>query len=664
MTESEDKEARTNAKETDAFDIFNMRHYVGPNPDLSCEAIVFDFTLTGNPKPLALAELHTEVTKRLPQLSSDATKQPEPAHTETATDHLSIVAYGKLFAKVVSIINRLGMNLHTTKWDLTQHTDFARIAFHVIHKNTSWDVVYFVWDWFEYICNKRDNRFDYDAQFSELQDSFSSSVFGGPTTYSLIRAAFLKNIPVTYLWDEGLMQYGYGKNMVRGMATTFDSDSHLDSDLTTRKDDCKAFLSEYGFPVPEGDVVYDLEEALGVAAKIGYPVVCKPVVGHKGIGVTANIENEAQLETAFKEALKAAPEGASASIIIEAFITGEDHRILCVDGEFIAAVKRVAAYVTGDNKLTIGELIARENATAIRADTATSPLGKILTDEVTHNTLADQGLSIDSVPCQDEIIYLRKVANLSLGGVSENVTDLVHSDVIAMSRAIAQHFKLTVFALDVITDDISKSWRPAEGEKRANFGIIEINAAPGIYMHLKPAIGRSIDVPSRIIDTFFYEGKESRIPILTFNKLTSPSLRRIIDYIMHHNIRRYPAGICSDALFLKKHELPVNPDYNANMRNVLRNPRVDMLLAEMPVAIYQFEGMYYDRSDLLVLEDPSDIELILTEDVVPNATIMIRRGNQVEIKRGETEPEHLQVEFEDEFFSQVLREIHKHFGMH
>lgn len=646
MTDSvQDQSSRTNAKDTDAFDIFNLRHYVGPNPDLACEAIAFDLTQTGNPQPIALADMQAAVAKKFPSISE-----------------IEMDTYGKLFGHTVSIVNRLDLSLHMEKFEVVENGDVSRISFQVVHKTTSWKVVYFVWDWFEYICNDQDNEFDFATQFAELQESFSRSVFGGPTSYSLIKAASKKGVPVTYLWDEGLFQYGYGKNMIRGIATTFDVDSHVDSDFTCRKDDCKAFLSEYGFPVPDGEVVYELEEALDAADEIGYPVVCKPVVGHKGIGVTANIEDEEQLKTAFAEAQKAVPEGESPSIIVEAFISGNDHRILCVDGEFVAAVKREAAYVVGDGRSTIMELIDAQNALEIRADTATSPLGKILTDEVMDNTLAELSLDRNSVLEEGRKIHLRKVANLSLGGVSEDVTDIVHPDVIAMSRAIAQHFKLTVFALDVITDDIANSWVPPKGEKRANFGIIEINAAPGIYMHLKPAYGRSIDVPTRIVETFYDEREDARIPILTFNNLTKPALKRIIDYIMHHEICRYPAGVCYDGMFLKKHEFPVNRDYNANMRNVLRNPRVEMLLAEMPLEVYESEGMYYNSSDLLVLEDPNEIEMILAEDVEPGATIMIRNGNDVEIRRGEDEPQQLTVEFEDEFFSLVLHEIKAHFG--
>lgn len=647
MTDSvPEQTTRTNAKSSDAFDIFNLRHYVGPNPDLACEALAFDFAFTGHPKPVPLNDLHSAVAEKLPELAS-----------------VEFDSYAQLFGHTISLVNRLDLNLHMEKWEANEtENGAARIAFHVVHKTTSWKVVYFVWDWFEYICDPDNNDFNYDEQFTALQESFSRSVFGGPTSYSLIKAASKKGIPVTYLWDEGLFQYGYGKNMIRGIATTFDNDSHVDSDFTCRKDDCKAFLAEYGFPVPDGDVVFELEEALDAAEEIGYPVVCKPVVGHKGIGVTANIENEAQLKIAFADAVAAVPEGEAPSIIVEAFISGSDHRILCVDGEFVAAVKREAAYVIGDGESTIMELIDIENGKEIRADTATSPLGKILTDDVMDNTLAEINLTRSSVLDRGEKVHLRKVANLSLGGVSEDVTDIVHSEIIAMSRAIAQHFKLTVFALDVITDDIANSWIPADGQKRANFGIIEINAAPGIYMHLKPAYGRSIDVPTRIIETYFDERVDARIPILTFNNLSKPAMKRIIDYIIHHEICRYPAGVCTGGMFLKKHEFPVNRDYNANMRNVLRNPRVEMLLAEMPLAVYESEGMYYNSSDLLVLEDPNETEMILAEDVEPGAIIMIRKENNVEIRRGDAEPEFSEVEFEDEFFSLVLHEIKAHFG--
>src|SRR4028119_2285121 len=146
---------------------------------------------------------------------------------------------------------------------------------------------------------------------------FRRSVYGGPTVYALLHTAYDKGIPTFYLWDEGLMQYGYGKKQVRGIATTFDCDSHIDSDFTTRKDDCKAFLHTLGFPVPKGNIVVSREEAISVAKAIGYPVAVKPVVGHKGIGVTADVQNAEELKFAFDRAIDAVPEDQAIEVIVE-----------------------------------------------------------------------------------------------------------------------------------------------------------------------------------------------------------------------------------------------------------------------------------------------------------------------------------------------------------
>ena len=214
------------------------------------------------------------------------------------------------------------------------------------------------------------------------------------------------------------MQYGYGKKQVRGVATTFDCDAHLDSDFTTRKDDCKAFLNTLGFPVPQGDIVTSEREALGVAREIGYPVAVKPVVGHKGIGVTADVQDSRELESAFERSLQAISENEPTRIIIEKSISGADFRLLCVNGKFVAATERRPASVIGDGQSTIAELIRDENRKSARLDTPTSPMSKIQSDEAMQLYLDEQRLSLDSVIEKDRTVYLRKVANLSAGGVS------------------------------------------------------------------------------------------------------------------------------------------------------------------------------------------------------------------------------------------------------
>lgn len=335
-----DDVVRINARETDAFDIANVRHFIGPNPYLDSEALVLDFALTGQPVPLSLPDLQAKAAEQFPSL------RLPPESREHGAD------YATLFARTASEAGKLKMGLHLSKWSIKRYDRFDRVALQTLHKGTQKGVVYFVWDWFEAL--NQGEAFDFDGRFVELQESFSNSVYGGPSTYSLIRAAHKRGIPTTYLWDEGLVQYGYGSRQVRGASTTFDRDSQLDSDFTTRKDDCKLFLEEYGYPVPTGEVVESLEEALDMAENIGYPVVIKPLSGHKGIGVTANIQDPDQLEFAFDKAVESMHEEGPPQIIVEKFVTGHDYRLLCVAGDFVAAVKREPASVTGDGRSTVG----------------------------------------------------------------------------------------------------------------------------------------------------------------------------------------------------------------------------------------------------------------------------------------------------------------------
>ena len=626
---------RINARETDAFDIVNIHHYIGPNPYLNCEALTFDFALTGEPAPLAIDELRRQIADKLPEL----------AHAAEEEDHLD--DYGTLIARTISVTGQLRMGLHMDHWAIHPHREFDRIAIQCLHKGTLWDVVFFVWDWLEAI--NLDEPFHFEEQLAELQGKFSDSVYGGPSTYALLRAAYKRHIPTAYLWDEGLVQYGYGSRQVRGAATTFDRDSQLDSDFTCRKDDCKNFLGEYGFPVPSGDVVDTLEGALAAADEIEYPVVLKPLDGHKGIGVTANVLNPGELDFAFQKAGQSGRSGPG-PVIVEKYVYGDDYRLLCVAGEFAAAVKRQPPSVIGDGRSTIAELIDDENARPERADTPTSALGKIPVDDVLDNFLKEQRLSRDSIPDADEKIVLRKVANLSSGGVSENVTDQLHPDNVALCRTISQHFNLTCMGIDVLTDDISRSW------KEGNFGIIEINAAPGIFMHLNPAVGNPVDVPSKIIETFFDNGDDACIPIITFNHLSRVECRRILDIILASDLTINPGGVCREAVFMRRDEWPLMPDYNSNVRNLLRNTRLDMLIAEAPEPIYTEEGIYYDNSDLVILEEPDDLELTLAQSVREDGVVMIRRGLDVTIIRDDQE-EHYQLAMEDEFKSLYLREI-------
>ncbi|MBD2104447.1 cyanophycin synthetase [Leptolyngbya sp. FACHB-261] len=600
---------RVNARKTDAFDIFNFKHYVGPNANLGTAALVFDFVTTEANQPRPLEDYVERLSERYPHLS-----------------HKTQSSYGHLFAQVIADVRKCDLDLYQDHCNVVVGESYTRIAVQSLHARTDRAVVYLVWDWFEAITQGEDFRIE--DRLQELKTTFRQSVYGGPTVYALWRTAYEKGIPTFYLWDEGLVQYGYGRKQVRGIATTFDQDSHLDSDFTTRKDDCKAFLSTLGFPVPKGEIVVTLNEALSAARAVGYPVAVKPVVGHKGIGVTADVRDPDALEFAFERAVEAIGEDQARQIIVEQSISGSDFRLLCVNGGFVAATERRAASVVGDGYSTLSELIERENRRSARQDTPTSPLGKIHSDESMHRYLSEQGLTLDSVIEEDRTVYLRKVANLSAGGMSIDATHTVHPDNIILAQDIAQHLRLTCLGIDVIARDLSHSWRDGD------FGILEINAAPGVFMHLKPAVGESVDVTSPILSTFFASGREARIPIITFNRVTIQELQEVVDHILFEHPDWTIGAVCREAVLLNRSEKAINSHYNSNIQNLLRNPRLDLLIAEYSEESLNDEGMFYQGSNLIVLNNPTEAErTTLMRDAFEDATTIIKEGDTISIRR-------------------------------
>ncbi|MCC5665457.1 acetate--CoA ligase family protein [Nostoc sp. CHAB 5784] len=599
---------RINARRTDVFDIFNFKHYIGPNLYLDIGALVFDFALVESREPLPIEDYIAKIGDRYPNLGSQ-----------------SYESYAHLFAQVVSEVGKLDMDLHLNRWSVKPYPGFVRISIQSLHERTTREVAYFVWDWFEAIT--QDEDFTFDEQLVRLQNKFRASVYGGPTVYALLRTAYEKGIPAFYLWEEGLMQYGFGKKHVRGVATTFNCDSHLDSEFTTRKDDCKAFLKTLGFPVPEGDIVFTEKEALAAARQIGYPVAVKPVVGHKGIGVTADVQDSKELAAAYNRALAAIPEDQLTRIIVEKSISGSDFRLLCVNGRFVAATERRPASVVGDGYLTLAELIRQENRKPARLDSPTSPMSKIQIDEAMELYLEEQRLSLDSVIEKGRTVYLRKVANLSAGGMSIDATQTVHDDNIILAQDIAQHFQLTCLGIDVITKSLSESW------KSSNFAILEINAAPGVLMHLKPSVGESVDVPSHILETFFESGTDSRIPIITFNKISVEELQATIDHILLQNPNWTIGAVCRDAVFVNRSKKVLSKNYNSNVQTLLRHPKLDLLIAEYAEDILDEEGMFYPSSNMVVLDNPTETEMILVRDVFDGSTVVIRKGNDISIRR-------------------------------
>ena len=590
------------------FYFSNYQQYLGPNLYLDTSALVFDLALGIKVNVLSIDDYLVEISKQLPQL--------EPIQV---SDYISLVA------RIISEVNKLELELPLERFSIHSTDDFDRIAIASLDERISCGVVDLVRDWLEAIV--RGETFDFSARLRYLQQRFRRSIYGGPTSYALFFAAYKRGIPTFYLPDERLIQYGYGKYQVRGISTTFDRDSHLDSDFTTYKDDCKEFLARCGFPVPRGQVVYYWKEAWETVATIGYPVAVKPVVGHKGMGVTANIQDERALELAFSQA-KAASVHREGEILVEQSLAGSDFRLLCVGGKFVAAMERRPPFVIGNGTSTIGELIEQENNSPMRQDSPISALAAIIIDEVLENYLDEQNLSLNTILEPERLVYLRQVTNISSGGVSVDVTSLIHPDNCRLAEEIAQYFRLVCLGIDVITPDLSQSW------EEGNLGIIEINAAPGVFMHLKPALGNSIDVPSRILDFLFPTTQPCRIPIITCNRLLPEKLVALINYLLKFYPHWLIGGVGRGGVWLNnntKNSDYNHQEYNSQVQSLLRHPQLDLLITEYPEEILLQEGMAYWGSNLVILEEPTEIEKMLLRDVLSEHRVIIQQEGQISV---------------------------------
>jgi cyanophycin synthetase len=359
---------------------------------------------------------------------------------------------------------------------------------------------------------------------------------------------------------------------------------------------------------------------------LGFPVVVKPVAGHKGQGVTTGIESEEEVRKAFNNIITYAEENGInfEGALVQKMIYGFDHRILTVGGKFAACLKRVPAFVVGNGHDTIEQLIAVENSKVVRIDNARSPLCKIKLDQDMLDFLTLKNLSPQSVPADGEEIVLRRVANISAGGVSINVSKDIHPKNIEMVENIAKFFNVTCIGIDVLAADISKPWMDG------NFGIIEINAGPGVFMHLAPAEGGAVDVPGKIMEHLF--GKDfsySRIPIIAGNKISAALIAKIYQYLKIEKPDLELGSLREDGVYFNENFLNKNKYHDQNCKIILRNPKLDMAIFNHGRDDIHDYGMWHQGSDIVILKHANYAEYIMVRDLQPG-------GLLIEIKDEET----------------------------
>ncbi|MGB3295953.1 MAG: cyanophycin synthetase [Phormidesmis sp.] len=428
----------------------------------------------------------------------------------------------------------------------------------------------------------------------DLEDlrELSAAASLGPTTEALVHEAEARKIPWFELDVRGILQFGYGKYQKRAQASLTAHSNILGVELACDKESTKQMLGNAGIPVPKGTVVYslrELEDALDYLG--GYPIVIKPLDGNHGRGITLEIQTWEDAEAAYDKA-----RDVSDGVIVEHYYRGRDHRILVVNNKVIAVAERVPAHVVGNGKNTVEALVEIENRNPRRGEGHDNILTQIHLDRTTDKLLAAQGYDLDTVLESGQICYLKETANLSTGGVAIDRTDEIHPETVWIAERASRLIGLDVAGIDVVTEDISQPMRVV------NSVIVEVNAAPGLRMHVSPSQGVARNVAGPILEMLLPPGEPTRIPIVaitgtngktTTTRLTAHIFRQVYDTV---------GFTTTDGIYLGDYLLEKGDTTGPqSARMILQDPTVEIAVLETARGGLLRSGLAFDRCDVGVV---------------------------------------------------------------
>jgi cyanophycin synthetase len=436
----------------------------------------------------------------------------------------------------------------------------------------------------------RQGEFDVEAAIEELRN-LDEDIRLGPSTGSIVNAAIARGIPFRRLTEGSLVQLGWGSKQRRIQAAEIDATSAIAESIAQDKELTKKLLHAAGVPVPLGRPVTSAEDAWAAAQEIGLPVVIKPRDGNQGKGISVNIATQEGVMTAYKTAVSFRDD-----VLVERYLPGSDFRLLVVGNKLVAAARRDPPLVIGNGKNTVRELVEQVNADPRRGEGHATSLTKIRLDDIARNRLKEQGLDENSVPAKGTRVILRNNANLSTGGTATDVTDDVHPEVAARAVAAAQMVGLDICGVDVVCESVLHPLEEQGG------GVVEVNAAPGLRMHLSPSFGKGRDVGEAVIATMFPNGEDARVPVIavTGTNGKTTTVRLTSHLLRTHGLR---VGMTNtDGVYVNGRQTDSGDCSGPrSARNVLAHPDVDAAVLETARGGMLREGLAFDRCQVAVV---------------------------------------------------------------
>lgn len=423
----------------------------------------------------------------------------------------------------------------------------------------------------------------------------------GPSTESIVNEANRRKIPFIRLNKHSMVQFGYGVNQRRIQATMASTTSSIAVTLACNKEETKNLLRSSAIPVPDGRTIYQTDDLKSCIDAIGYPIVLKPVNGNQGKGVTTDIRQWSEAENGFNTA-----RAYSNGVICEEFIAGMDYRVLIVNYKFVAAAQRTPASVKGDGLHTISQLIDIVNNDPRRGSDHEKVLTAIRADQATVHVLTKEGLTLESILPAGKELRLKPTANLSTGGTARDVTDTVHPDNIYLCERVARIIGLDICGIDIIAGDLATPIVQNGGK------ILEVNAAPGLRMHLSPTEGLPRNIAKPVLDMLYPAGSSAHIPIVAITGTNGKTTTtRLIAHIIQQ--QGYNVGFTTtDGVYIQN-KVIMSGDCTGPLSTqlLLRDPTVDYAVLECARGGILRSGLAFQHCDAAVITNVAEDHLNL-----------------------------------------------------
>lgn len=255
-------------------------------------------------------------------------------------------------------------------------------------------------------------------------------------------------------------------------------------------------MRRMGYPVIRGQTFFsnswakaigstrNIHEAWRFARTLGLPVYVKPNSGSQGSGVCLVYDKRE-----FYRAMRAVFAWDRVGIV-QKQVYGLDYRVVVLDNKIISAYERIPLSVTGDGQSSILRLLKKKQGLfeVQGRDTRINFRDPRIKEKLKH-----QRLSFQSVPVQDQTVYLLDNTNLSTGGDAVDVTKQIHPGFKKIAVQLTRDMGLRLCGVDLmVMGEITR--------KPNKYWILEVNSAPGLDHYAQT--GRSQE---KIVEDLYLE---------------------------------------------------------------------------------------------------------------------------------------------------------------